>query len=226
MSEIKLLSKLYSDKISKPRYVGNYTRSIKNRILALERDKEFFDGKRCNGYGGYKYDGRWAIVARALIKKYNLNEKSSILHINSEKGFLLLELKKIIPSLKIQGYETSTYALKKTPKEIRGKIKKINSYLEINTSKKFDLTIAIGVVYSYSLKDAAKILNILNKISRSSFITLASYTNLNDYFLFKNWTLLGSSILKKKEWKIFLKHFNYKGDYEYTNSKSLNLKKI
>ena len=41
MSEIKLLSKLYSNKAIKPRYVGNNNRSIKNRILALDRDKEF-----------------------------------------------------------------------------------------------------------------------------------------------------------------------------------------
>ena len=226
MSEIKLLSKLYSNKAIKPRYVGNNNRSIKNRILALDRGKEFFDGKRSNGYGGYKYDGRWSVVAEALIKRYNLNDKSSILHINSEKGFLLYELKKIIPTLKIKGYETSSYAIKKTPIEIRKSIAKINNYLEINTSKKFDLTIAMGVVYSYSLKDAAKVLKILNKISNKSFITLASYKDLNDYSLFKNWTLLGTTILKKNEWKIFLKYFNYKGDYEFTNSVSLNLKKL
>ena len=69
-------------------------------------------------------------------------------------------------------------------------------------------------------------IKILNKISKLSFITIASYTTLNEYLLFKNWSLLGTLILKENEWKIFLKYFNYKGDYEFTNSKSLNLKKI
>ena len=90
--------------------------------------------------------------------------------------------------------------------------------------KKYDLTIAIGVVYSYTLKDAIEIIKLLNNISKTSYITLASYTNIDDYMLFKNWTLLGNLILKKNEWKKLLINFEFKGDYEFTNSRTLNLK--
>ena len=34
-------------------------RSIKNKVLAWELNKKYYDGKRINGYGGYKYDARW-----------------------------------------------------------------------------------------------------------------------------------------------------------------------
>ena len=57
-----------------------------------------------------------------------------------------------------------------------------------------------------------------------SFINLGSYSNKNDLELFNKWSLLGITLLKEKEWVKVLKHTNYKGDYYYTNSKSLGLK--
>ena len=39
-----------------------------NRELALKFDKEYFDGTREQGYGGYSYDGRWVKVAKKINK--------------------------------------------------------------------------------------------------------------------------------------------------------------
>ena len=46
-----------------------------NRELALKFDKEYFDGTREQGYGGYSYDGRWVKVAKKINKLYNLINK-------------------------------------------------------------------------------------------------------------------------------------------------------
>ena len=43
-------------------------KTILNRIAASYRDREFYDGDRANGYGGFKDDGRWEAAADALIK--------------------------------------------------------------------------------------------------------------------------------------------------------------
>ena len=56
-----------------------------------------------------------------------------------------------------------------------------------------------------------------------SFITLASYEDANDYWLFKKWSLLGVTFLKKEEWKQLLQHVKYTGDYSFTNAELLNL---
>jgi len=40
---------------------------------------------------------------------------------------------------------------------------------------------------------------------------------------FDKWTLLGTTILQKKEWLQLFKIINYKGDYYFTTAKSLNL---
>ena len=52
------------EKPSKPRIVGKNIRTIKNRIISGYRDKNFFDGDRNFGYGGFNYDGRWQKVGR------------------------------------------------------------------------------------------------------------------------------------------------------------------
>ena len=59
-----------------------------------------------------------------------------------------------------------------------------------------------------------------------SFITLASYNNNEDYWLFKDWTVIGTTILRKQEWVEVLKHVNYTGDYFFTNAETLNLKRL
>ena len=110
MGEIKLLSKLYSNINSKPRFVGNSTRSIKNRILALDRTKEFFDGDRSNGYGGYKYDGRWISVAKDIIKHFHLSKGQKVLDIGCAKGFLVKDLVDL--GIDAVGIDISKYAIK------------------------------------------------------------------------------------------------------------------
>ena len=52
------------------RYVNENLRTIKHRIVASYRGKEFYDGKRIFGYGGFKYDGRWKQVATSRSTRF------------------------------------------------------------------------------------------------------------------------------------------------------------
>ena len=52
------------------------------------------DGKRENGYAGFKYDGRWLDVAKKIFKFYKLKNNAKILQIGCDKGFLLHDINK------------------------------------------------------------------------------------------------------------------------------------
>ena len=66
--------------------------------IAKKYEKEYWDGDRRYGYGGYKYiPGRWKSVAEMLIKNYNLNNNSSVLDVGCGKAFLLYEMKLLLP---------------------------------------------------------------------------------------------------------------------------------
>ena len=47
--------------------------------------KEYFDGPREYGYGGYKYDGRWINVAKDIIKHFNLSKGQKVLDVGCAK---------------------------------------------------------------------------------------------------------------------------------------------
>ena len=76
-----------------------------------------------------------------------------------------------------------------------------------------------------NLTDAIRCLKEINRVGKGkSFITLGAYETEKEFNLFKYWTLLGSTILSKAEWKTVLRHVKYKGDYKFNTSNSLNLK--
>ena len=210
-----------------PRYVGDNIRTIEHRIVASYREKIFFDGDRNFGYGGFKYDGRWKIIAKKICSEYKLNENSKFLQIGCEKGFLLHDIKELYPKMKLYGLETSSYAVNHSMKSINKSVKKCDNYIKLEFSDNFfDFVLALGVVYTHNLTDAMQCIKEIQRVGKNnSFMTLASYKEKDDYWLFKQWTVLGTTILKEDEWKKVLKHLNYNGDYYFTNSERLNLQK-
>lgn len=206
------------------RFVGPRLRTIQNRIVASYRGQEFYDGDRNNGYGGLKYDGRWMPVAKAICEEYKLDGSSSVLQIGCDKGFLLHEFLQLYPSMKVQGLEVSDYAIQNAMPSVKPLIQK-GSFVNLPFGhREFDYVVAMGVVYSLNLPDAIQSLKEIKRVGKGrSFITLASYETERDFWLFRHWTLLGTTVLKKEEWIEVLNHVGYEGDYKFTSAQSLNL---
>ena len=140
--------------------------------------------------------------------------------------FLLNDLKDLKSNIKIQGLETSEYAIDNSMESVSKSIKKCNNYLNLEFNDQyFDFVIALGVVYTHNLTDAIKCLKEIQRVTKGkSFVTLASYKTSDDYWLFKQWTVLGTTILLENEWVKILNHVKFTGDYFFTNAKSLYLK--
>ncbi len=89
-----------------------HKRSVRNYVERMVNDKvhcaeiakkyefDYWDGDRKYGYGGYHYDGRWAVVAKALVDHYKLPRDAKILDVGCGKGFLLHEIKGFCPKLR------------------------------------------------------------------------------------------------------------------------------
>lgn len=208
----------------KPRIVHPEIRTIHNRITASYRGKEFYDGDRNNGYGGFHYDGRWQLVAQNICREYDLPSTASILQIGCDKGFLLHDLLEHSPRMKVRGTEISDYAIENAMHQVKPFIKKA-LFTEIPFEDgEFDFVIAIGAVYSLNLSDAIRCLKEIQRVGKGkSFITLGAYETEKDLRLFRYWTLLGCTLLSKKDWIEVLKHVGYTGDYKFNTAQSLNL---
>lgn len=185
--------------------------------VARKYDFNYWDGKRKFGYGGYKYiPSRWTVVAKKIIKTYNLNSKSKILDAGCGKGFLLYEIKMIIPNITIYGYDISKYAIKNSKKEIR-------PFLHVHSLEKktkfksnyFDLVLSIGCLHNLHIFNLEKAIKEINRISKKSYIMVESYNSLKQLFNLQCWALTANIFLSKKEWIYLLKKFHYKGDLEF-----------
>ena len=198
-------------------------RKIKNKFIAWGLDKEYYDGNRNNGYGGFSYDGRWLKLLPKFIKRYKLSNKSRILDLGCKKGFIMKDLNILLPKAKIFGIEDHKYPIKSAEKEIKKNIIFSNYYHIPFKKNYFDLVIGFSSIYKYNFYDVVKTIKEIDRVSKKSFITVGSYSNDKEKKLFDKWTLLGTTVLHKKDWVELFKILNYKGDYYFTTPKSLNL---
>ena len=197
-------------------------RTVINKMYAWELGKEYYDGNRLNGYGGFKYDGRWLKLLPKIIKKYKLNNKSKVLDLGCKKGFLLKDLNILLPGIKSYGIENHAYAINHAV-ECKSKLILSNYTTLPFKNKSLDFVIAFNSLYMQNLGDVIKSLKEIERVSKKSYIVLASGENDEERNKFYKWTLIGTSILLKKEWRQLFKKIKFKGDYYFSSAKSLGV---
>ena len=75
----------------------------------------------------------------------------------------------------------------------------------------------------YNLGDVIKSLKEIERVSKKSYIVLASGEDEKERNKFYKWTLIGTSILLQKEWKKLFKNIGFTGDYYFSSAKSLGV---
>ena len=180
-------------------------------LKAKEYEFDYWDGNRRYGYGGYKFlPGRWKPVAQSLIKNYNLTNKSSVLDVGCGKGFLLYELKLLLPDIKIKGFDISKHGLDESKKEIRDDLfihKAQDTYPFENNE--FDLVISLGCFHNLRLFELEIALKEIERVGKNGYVMLESYRNEKELFNLQCWALTANTFFSKKEWIWFLKKLNY-----------------
>jgi ubiquinone/menaquinone biosynthesis C-methylase UbiE len=188
-----------------------------NRELALKFSKEYFDGTREQGYGGYNYDKRWIPVAKKIIKLFNLKNDSNFLDIGCAKGFLLFDLYNINPNINLHGLDISEYAKANAHKEIKDKISIGNCVNLKYQDNYFNGLVSINTVHNLELDDCVKAIKEIQRVSNgNAFIQVDAYRNDAELRLFKDWMLTAKTYLKPEEWLEVFKKANYTGYYYWT----------
>jgi len=184
--------------------------------LAREYGQEYWDGDRRYGYGGYKYDGRWEIVARGLIDTYNLKDGSSILDVGCGKGFLLHEFKKLLPAARISGFDISRYAIENAKEETRPYIFKHKAQEPYPFGdKEFDLVISVTTLHNLRIPDLESALKEIERAGKDKYIVVESFRNEKELFNLQCWALTCQAFFTPEEWQWLFKEFGYTGDYEF-----------
>ena len=200
----------------------NYLERMQNKKVhcmkvAKNYEKDYWDGDRKYGYGGYKYiPGRLTNIAKKIIKKFKLNNNSKILDLGCGKGYLLYEIKKILPNCAITGVDISKHAIKNCHPEIREYIFLYDAKKKLPFSNnKFDLAISFGLFHNFSLKELEVSILEFERVSKKNYLMVESYKNNTELFNLQCWALTCESFLKPDEWIWLFKKFGYKGHYEF-----------
>ena len=186
-------------------------------LEAKKYEFNYWDGDRRYGYGGYKYiPGRWSNLAEQIITDYNLKNNSRILDAGCGKGFLLLEIKKKLPSIDIVGIDISKHALKEAPEILKNNffIHNLKDTLPFNDNE-FDLVISINALHNLHIPDLKTAITEIERVGKNKFIAVESYRNEKEQFNLQCWALTCESFFNKDSWIWLFKQFGYKGDYEF-----------
>lgn len=184
--------------------------------IAKQYDRDYWDGDRRYGYGGYKYDGRWEPVARELIRQYGLKDGASILDVGCGKGYLLFELKKILPNSRIVGIDISQYALDNAKEEVKGCLKLSRAQDKYPFGEReFDLVFSNTTLHNLSIADLKIALEEIERVGKDKFIIVESYCNEKELFNLQCWALTCESFFSRQDWIWLFEQFGYSGDYEF-----------
>lgn len=206
------------------RIIKEDSRTIKNRIIAWRLDKEYYDGARENGYGGFYYDGRWAKIIPTIINRYSLTPHSSVLDLGCKKGFFMHDLKMALPGIKVKGVENHPYPIKQSMESVKQDMI-LCDYEDLPfEDHEFDFVMAYAAIYMLNLRGVMDTLREIERVGKGrSYITVGAYRNKGERDLFLSWTLIGATVLHVDEWLEVFKETGYTGDYYFTTAASLNL---
>ena len=185
-------------------------------VKAKEYEFDYWDGDRRYGYGGYKYDGRWKVVAEKLIDIYGLRPDAKVLDVGCGKAHLLYELKQLLPEAEVCGFDISRHGISDALEAIRDSLfpyRAQDSYPWGDNY--FDLVISLGCLHNLRIFELRTAISEIERVGRQKYIMLESYRNEQELFNLQCWALTAESFFDTAEWIWIYNHFGYTGDYEF-----------
>jgi SAM-dependent methyltransferase len=186
-----------------------------DRAIARKFGREFFDGERRHGYGGFSYQPRfWQPVIPDFQKTYGLTSSSTILDVGCAKGFMLYDFHQCIPGISLRGIDVSEYAVEQGHPGVKPFLQVGDVRSLPYPSDSFDLVISINTIHNLEGEDLDQALHEIQRVSRGHcFITVDAYRNEKEKEMMFAWNLTAKTILHVEAWKERFERAGYQGDY-------------
>ena len=184
--------------------------------IAKRFDKNYWDGDRKYGYGGYVYDGRWRVVAKDIAQYYGIKADDRILDVGCGKGFLLYEFTQVIPGIKVIGLDVSHYGINNAKEEVKPYLQHGNTIKLPFEDNSFDLVLSINVLHNLMNYDLNKALREIERVSKKhKYIVNDSYRTEKEKVNLMYWQLTCEVFYTPQEWEWFYQQSGYNGDYSF-----------
>jgi ubiquinone/menaquinone biosynthesis C-methylase UbiE len=185
------------------------------RAVARRFGKEFFDGDRKYGYGGFNYHPRfWQPVVPTLKEHFGLASGSSVLDVGCGKGFMLHDMALLIPGISVKGIDISGYAIENAIEDMRPHVQVADAKELPFPDKSFDVVISINTIHNLEREECTKALREIERVGRGkSFVTVDAYRHEEEKERMYAWNLTARTIMSVEEWVRFFREAGYTGDY-------------
>lgn len=191
------------------------SKTEEDRAVARQFGKDFFDGDRRHGYGGFGYMSRfWQPVIPTFREHWGLDASSSVLDVGCAKGFMLHDMAELIPGITVRGVDVSEYAIENAIEDMRPFVQVANAIELPFPDKSFDVVISINTIHNLERAECARALREIERVSRGkSFVTVDAYRNEDEKTRMYAWNLTAKTIMSVDEWIDFFADAGYSGDY-------------
>jgi SAM-dependent methyltransferase len=216
VAEINFLEKY--QKVTERNYVQRVLDDNKAACATVAKKwgKDYWDGERKYGYGGYHYDGRWLPLATKMAKHFDLKDGDKVLDIGCGKAFLLYELTQVVPGLKVHGLDISEYGLAQAKEEISARLKLGDCVSLPWEDNSFDFVFSINTFHNLEIYSLEKALKEMQRVSKGkAWLCVESYRNEVEKANLLYWQITCMSFYSTVEWNWIYKMWGYKGDYGF-----------
>ena len=186
-----------------------------DKRISKQFGKDYFDGDRRHGYGGYRYNERfWTDTVRHIRDYYGLPDDAAILDIGCAKGFMLYDFMKLMPNARLAGIDVSGYAIENAVDPVKPFVQVANAKELPFSDKTFDLVLAINTIHNLPYDDCGNALREIQRVSRKhAFVMVDAYRTEEQHRAMLDWVLTAETMLHVDDWLKLFAEAGYTGDY-------------
>ena len=191
-----------------------------DREVAKRFGREYFDGTRDQGYGGYRYNERfWLGVAEDLRDAYGIGVGTRVLDVGCAKGFLLHDLRQAAPGVEVFGLDVSEYAIQNSMEDVRPRLVRGTVAALPFPDAAFDVVICVNTIHNLPLDLCRQAVREIERVKRPgghSYVQVDSWLTDQQRNDFLSWQLTAQTYFEPDGWRRLFAEAGYSGDYYWT----------
>ncbi len=188
-----------------------------DKRVSKQFGRDYFDGDRRHGYGGFAYHPRfWTDTVRHIRDVYQLQEDAAILDIGCAKGFMLYDFMLLMPKARLAGIDISSYAISHALEPVKPFLQTGNAKALPYADASFDLVLSINTIHNLPYEECKQSLREIQRVSRRhAFVMVDAFRSEQQRQAMFQWVLTAETMLSTEDWLKLFAEAGYTGDYAW-----------